>query len=531
VTDETGPVVPADPGSTTEDVSDAGRLEGGANPEGGIRPKGAASPGGDIFEMSGDFRGAVINIKSTIIGAAEVRDLESMPPEPGDPPYQGLQYFGESDADRFFGRESLVARLVNRLATARFLAVIGASGSGKSSLVRAGVLPALRRGERLPDGSLPPTDSAQWDIRILTPGAHPLEALAVCLAHEAEHSARSLSALASLQSDLTQQPRALSLAARRLLAHNGKKHLLLVIDQFEEIFTQCRQPSERQAFLGALLDTLHPETLAPVTILITLRADYYAHLAEYAPLRQAISQNQEFIGAMTRTDLARAIFSPAALGNWKVQEGLVELILDDLGGEPGALPLLSHALLETWKRRRGRVMTLSGYAAAGGVRGAIAQTAETVFRQRLTPEQQPVARMIFTHLAELGVAQDASPDTRRRTILAGSHDKTSLGPPRSGPSPASRVRPKAFPAFRLDGDRARWEIGQGLKNSARRREPRPCPPDRWFCQPRSPIAAARRAVCPPIPRFRSGRRRLGPTRRHGPGDGGAPRLRALPARA
>ena len=143
-----------------------------------LPPTGEQGAAGDNYELSGDFRGAVINIKSTIVSNAEAKQLEDLSPEPGEPPFQGLQYFDEQDAGRFFGRETLVARIVGRLAMTRFLTVIGASGSGKSSIVRAGVIPALRRGERLADASLPPTDSGQWDIRILTPSAHPLEALA-----------------------------------------------------------------------------------------------------------------------------------------------------------------------------------------------------------------------------------------------------------------------------------------------------------------------------------------------------------------
>jgi len=364
-------------------------------------------------DLSGDFRGANINfnINSTIVSNAEVKDFENLPPEPGEAPFQGLQYFDEKDADRFFGREAVVAKIVARLTGTRFLTVIGASGSGKSSVVRAGVLPALRRGERLADGSLPPTDSGRWDIRILTPSAHPLEALAASLARDSD----SVSAITALRDDLAQDPGALSLAARRLLAQNDKKHLLLVIDQFEEIFTQCRQEDERRTFIDNLLQAVDPASPQPVSILLTLRADFYTQLAFQDHLRELVSQNQEFIGAMNREELTRAILQPAALGNWKVQEGLVEVILDDLGTEPGALPLLSHALLETWKRRRGRVLTVSGYTAAGGVRGAIAQTAETVFRQRLSPEQQPIARMIFVKLAEMG---EDSLDTRRRAAFS-----------------------------------------------------------------------------------------------------------------
>ena len=190
---------------------------------------------------------------------------------------------------------------------------------------------------------------------------------------------------------------------------------MLVIDQFEEIFTQCRQDDERTAFNENLLLAVKPGDSQPITILITLRADFYAQLALQDQLRELVSQNQEFIGAMSREDLTLAILQPAALGNWKVQEGLVDVILGDLGDEPGALPLLSHALLETWKRRRGRVLTVSGYTASGGVQGAIAQTAETVFRQRLTPEQQPIARMIFMKLAEIG---EGALDTRRRATFS-----------------------------------------------------------------------------------------------------------------
>jgi tetratricopeptide (TPR) repeat protein len=375
------------------------------------KPKRRRASRGDNYELSGDFRGAVINIKSTIVSSAEVKDIENLPPEPGEPPYQGLQYYDENDADRFFGRETLIAKIVGRLANSRFLTVIGASGSGKSSVVRAGVISALRRGERLADGSLPPTDSGQWDIRIFTPSAHPLDALAASLTRESE----SISAATALRADLAQEPQALNLTARRLLAQNGKKRLMLVIDQFEEIFTQCRQDDERKAFIENLLSAIEPGDSQPIMILLTLRADFYAQLAVQDQLRELVSQNQEFIGAMSRDELTRAILQPAALGNWKVQEGLVEVILDDLGSEPGALPLLSHALLETWKRRRGRVLTVSGYTASGGVHGAIAQTAEMVFHQRLTTAQQPIARMIFIKLAEIG---EGRLDTRRRAAFS-----------------------------------------------------------------------------------------------------------------
>ena len=230
---------------------------------------------GDIYKLSGDFRGAVVNIKSTIVGAAEVRELESLPPEPGDPPYLGLQYYDESNAERFFGREMLTAKLVAHLAKSRFLAVIGDSGSGKSSLVRAGVIPALRKGEPLADGSLPPGGSPRWDIRVLTPTAHPLEALAAALTRGVD----SLTALSALSAELTANPRALLLAARSLLDKQEKPRLLLVVDQFEEVFSQCREESERRAFLDALLAAVDPQDEQPISVLILLRADFYARLA------------------------------------------------------------------------------------------------------------------------------------------------------------------------------------------------------------------------------------------------------------
>jgi hypothetical protein len=208
---------------------------------------------GDRFDLSGDFRGAVINIKSTIVGPAEVRDIEDLPPEPGESPFLGLQYFDEQDAGRFFGRELLTSKIVGRLHSSRFLAILGASGSGKSSLVRAGVIPALRRGERLVDGSLPPTASQRWEIQVLTPTAHPLGALAAALSRESD----SLPALAEIQAELTRNHNGLSLAVSKFLARSTNSHFLLVIDQFEEIYTLCRHlKSGRHLFLTSCLQPI-----------------------------------------------------------------------------------------------------------------------------------------------------------------------------------------------------------------------------------------------------------------------------------
>jgi LysM repeat protein len=148
-------------------------------------------------------------------------------------------------------------------------------------------------------------------------------------------------------------------------------------------------------------------------VVITLRADFYHHCAEYEGLRNALKSHQEYIGVMTQDELREAITAPAENNGWDFQPGLVDLILSDVGTEPGALPLLSHALLETWKRRQGRTLTLQGYHEAGGVKKAITQTAENVYDQ-LSPAEQTVARNIFLRLTELG---EGVQDTRRRATL------------------------------------------------------------------------------------------------------------------
>lgn len=345
----------------------------------------------------------------------------SEPPAPGEPPFKGLEFFDEADAELFFGREPIVSKLVGDLRENRFLAVVvGASGSGKSSVVRAGLIPALRRGEPLLDGTLPPDDSRNWQVYVMTPTAHPLEALAMLLTRDAE----SVTATATLMDDLARDPRSLALylgrktLTLRQTAPFRPQHFVLVVDQFEELFTLCHSDFEREAFLDNLMDavTLVNAEYADagrshrVTLIVTIRADFYAHLAQYPELRDAVAANQKYIGPMTVEELRRAIEQPALRGGWELEPGLVDLMLRDVGDEPGALPLLSHALLETWKRRSGHTITLKGYHEAGGVRGAIAQTAETTYQQ-LTPEQQVIARNILLRLTELG---EGTEDTRRR---------------------------------------------------------------------------------------------------------------------
>jgi WD40 repeat protein len=301
-----------------------------------------------------------------------------------------------------------VARLTRRAESGhRFLAVVGASGSGKSSVVRAGLIPALR---------WQPASSG-WPVFVMTPRAHPLDSLAASLYGEAGTSLSTR----KLVGELAEQPERLGRALQEVAGPAVAAHSLLVVDQFEELFTLCRSEMEQLAFIqNVTAAACQPGETA--VVVIVLRADFYAHCARFYPLRELLALHQEYIGAMTQDELRCAIEEPARHGRWDLESGLVNLLLHDVGAEaghtpePGALPLLSHALLATWQRRRGRTMTLSGYTASGGVRGAIAETAESVFYDQLDRQQRQIARQIFLRLTELG-GGDTQADTRRRASI------------------------------------------------------------------------------------------------------------------
>ncbi|MEZ4735884.1 MAG: SH3 domain-containing protein [Caldilineaceae bacterium] len=334
-------------------------------------------------------------------------------PAPGLSPYKGLQFFDTGDAGVFFGREALTAELVTHLRHHHFLAVVGASGSGKSSLVRAGLAPTLAGKTALPAGTVLPKGSERWPVHIITPSVHPLKALAVTLTRESE----SVTAATTLLNDLAQDERSLDLYVNRLLSQRSAQtrapddRLLLIVDQFEELFTLCRDKEERRCFVANLLQAAAPDGVTMVVL--TLRADFYAQCAEFEALRLALASRQQYIGPMQRDELRRAIEEPARLGQWEFEQGLVDLLLEDVDEEPGALPLLSNALLETWQRRQGRTMTLAGYTAAGRVQGAIAQTANQVYGE-MSQAQQQLTRNIFLRLTQLG---EGTQDTRRRVEL------------------------------------------------------------------------------------------------------------------
>jgi WD40 repeat protein/DNA-binding SARP family transcriptional activator len=282
-------------------------------------------------------------------------------------PYKGLLAFEPEDSDVFFGREETVGVLLGRLLARRLVVVVGASGSGKSSVVRAGVAAAIMRGEV--------AASKCWSSVILTPGEHPLRTL-----------------------------------PEELRNADTTNRVVLVVDQMEELFTACRDATEREEFVDAVLDAVEQDD-GSALVACALRADFYGHCAVIPRLATALSDASVLLGVMTDRELRRAIEGPAEVAGLRLETGLVDVMLADLAHEPGSLPLLSHALLETWRRRSGRTLTLHGYQESGGVRGAIAKTAEAVWTDALTERTRPVARRIFLRLTELG---DGTEDTRRR---------------------------------------------------------------------------------------------------------------------
>ena len=344
-------------------------------------------------------------------------------------PYKGLHFFEVQDADLFYGRELLTARLVRHLRKHKFLAiVIGASGSGKSSVVRAGLVPAMQRGGRLADGSLPPPGSAYWKYYIFTPGPNPLVSLIAALDDSSEWD------LSASIKDFTAEETHLDKKAEQILNPLSKSpgsqrdHIVLIVDQFEEVYTLCEDEETRRAFIDNLMYSASSQSRGFISVVIALRADFYAHCAKYPNLRASLAQYQEYIGPMNMDEIRLAIEQPALNAGLTFEPGLVDLILKDMGDEPGALPLLSHALLETWKRRKYLTLTFQGYNQSGGIRGAIAQTAENVYL-KLDKEQQAAARRIFLSLTELGQTSEDGllrPDTRRRVLL------TDLFPDRAG---------------------------------------------------------------------------------------------------
>ncbi|WP_143263943.1 nSTAND1 domain-containing NTPase, partial [Amycolatopsis kentuckyensis] len=314
-------------------------------------------------------------------------------------PYAGLAAFEIADAGRFFGRDGLVAELVEQVGKRRFLGVFGASGTGKSSLLRAGLAAKL----------------AHRPVAVLVPGAHPFEACAAAL------SALSGEPAEGVRADLEAEPEHLHTHVLRALANEPDDvDLVFVVDQFEETFTQCEDPGERERFIAALVSAAQADG-SRIRVVLGIRADFYGRCGQYPLLVAALKDAQVMVGAMTTEELRQAVVRPAAAADLSVESALVSRLIADTAGQPAVLPLVSHALLETWRRRSGMALTLAGYEKSGGIQHALARSAEDVYAG-LDEEQRAAARNLFLRLVVVG---DSTEDSRRRLRP---NELDSLGP-------------------------------------------------------------------------------------------------------
>jgi WD40 repeat protein len=313
-------------------------------------------------------------------------------------PYVGLASFQPTDTALFFGRESLTDELVELVRRKRFVAVFGASGSGKSSVIRAGLIPRIQNDDGQQGG---------WPVVLFTPGPHPLQVCAARLAAFSHDSA------VTLDEELRRHPHALHLTVLKALTeYPPEAELLLVIDQFEEVFSLCADARERARFIAVLLRAAHAPN-SRTRVVIGVRADFYPHCSRYPDLVEALRDGQRLVGQLTTEELRRVITLPAQARQCAVESALLARIVAEAAGQPGVLPLISHALRETWRRRRGNTLTLAGYEAAGGMQHALARSAEQVLAS-LTERQACVARTIFLRLVALGAGTE---DTKRPAAL------------------------------------------------------------------------------------------------------------------
>jgi WD40 repeat protein/serine/threonine protein kinase len=314
-------------------------------------------------------------------------------------PYKGLRAFQEADADDFFGREVLTQLLLTRLQEqvplGRFLAVVGPSGSGKSSVVHAGLAPAIRR------GGLP--GSQNWFVVEMFPGAHPIEQLAQALLRVAVEPPNNLVEPLKLDEN------GLLRVVDQVVPGDDGTELVLVIDQFEELFTLVEDEAVRTHFLNSLI-TAVTDPYSRVRVIVTLRADFYDRPLLYTGFSELMRERTEVVLPLAVEELKQAIVRPAERNGLRVDGELVEAIINDVGEQPGALPLLQYALTEVFERRSGRTLTLTPYNASGGVLGALARRAEEIYLG-LSVAQQAAARQLFLRLVTLGEGVE---DTRRR---------------------------------------------------------------------------------------------------------------------
>ncbi|MFC9281146.1 XRE family transcriptional regulator [Streptomyces collinus] len=304
-------------------------------------------------------------------------DDAAPPPDQDDSPYPGLASFGSRHSRFFFGRERVVEQLRRRLTDQRFIALFGASGAGKSSVLDAGLLPYLRAGDR--------------PVITLTPGVRPLEELAVRLAaHGATTPGRLLE-------EVRAHPGNLHLLLRQIVAEKpGRDEVILIVDQFEELFTLCSRREERDHFIDALLLAARAEN-SVCRIVLGVRADFYARCIAHVDLARALDAAMVTLGPMDSEELHRAVCRPAEAVGCRVEGRLLAYLIAQAQDNAGMLPLLSHALRETWRHRRGTLLTMEACRSAGSIEHALTRTAER-FYQALSPRQKEAARHLFLRL-------------------------------------------------------------------------------------------------------------------------------------
>jgi DNA-binding SARP family transcriptional activator/WD40 repeat protein len=312
-------------------------------------------------------------------------------------PYKGLRPFEVGDANDFFGRDDLVDQLIDLIDRQRFVAAVGPSGAGKSSLVRAGLLPALRAG-RLPR-------SESWFVITMVPGANPFEELESALLHVAVNPPTSL------LEQLDGGPTGIARAVKRTLPSRDAE-LLIVVDQFEELFTQTDEETAGRFIEGLAAAVADRNT--PLRVAITLRADFFDLPLNDHRLAKLLNEATVPVGAMAPEDLAAAITSPAVAVGLAIDPSLVSELVADAAGQASALPLLQFMLTELFDQRSGSTLTHGAYRSLGGLNGVIAQRAEHLYRG-LDPDERRAARVLFGRLVALG---DGVADTRRRTRRA-----------------------------------------------------------------------------------------------------------------
>ncbi|MBL8155646.1 MAG: protein kinase [Anaerolineae bacterium] len=341
-------------------------------------------------ESSGNFTSVPAGVVSSK-GSTVILNPQSAPGNP----YKGLKSFQEADANDFFGRGALVERLLARLsAKGRFLAVVGPSGSGKSSVVMAGLIPALKQGVLY--------GSQDWYYVQITPGTSPINQLAEALLRVATAVPESLPERLAGSDD------ALNELILALLPESGSE-MMLVIDQFEELFTLTTNEAERQQTLSLLYKAVTSEQ-SRLRVIITLRADYYDRPLLYPGFSDLMRDHTEIVTPLSSAEMEAAIVNPAERHGVHFEVGLVADIIAAVNRQPGMLPLLQFALTQLYEQREGYVLTNEAYEAIGGVSGALAKHADEVY-EALDSASQAAARQLFMRLVN---PDEATGDSRRR---------------------------------------------------------------------------------------------------------------------